>query len=61
MLHLGSRGALLRFRNTELYPKGHCKMYAKKTSLDLQKDLVHAKFIEVQVQCDAAHRSLVEG
>jgi len=30
------------------------------TGFDLQKDFVHAAFAEVQVQCDAAHRRLVE-
>jgi len=54
--HLGSRVALIRLRNTD----SHCKWCAKKTSFDLQKDLVHAEFTEVQVQCDAAHRMLVE-
>jgi len=57
---LGSKVALLRFRNTELYPNIHCKRYAKKTRLDLQKYLVHAEFIEVQVQYDAPPRRLVE-
>jgi len=26
----------------KLYPINHCKRYAKKTSFDLQKDLMHA-------------------
>jgi len=57
MSHLESRVALLRFHNTEIIPK---QLYAKKTSFDLQKDLVHVEFAEVQVQCDAAHWRLVE-
>jgi len=36
------------------------KRCAKKTSFDSRKDLVHAEFTDVQVQCDAAHRNLVE-
>ena len=48
------------FVTLKLYPNNHCKRFAKKTSFDLQKDLVHAEFTEVQVQCDAAHRRLVE-
>jgi len=48
------------FVTLKLYPNSHCKRYAKKTSFDLQKDLVHAEFSEVQVQRDATHRRLVE-
>jgi len=44
----------------KLYSNSHCKRCAEKTSVDLQKDLVHAEFIEVQVQRDATHRRLVE-
>ena len=29
-------------------------------SFDLQKDVVHAEFTEVEVQFDATHRRLVE-
>jgi len=60
MSYLGSKVALLRVGNTELYPNSHCKRYAKKTRLGLQKYLVHAEFIEVQVQCDADLQRLVE-
>jgi len=47
------------FVTQKLYPNSHCKRYAE-TSSDLQKDFGHAAFTEVQVQCDAAHRRLVE-
>jgi len=47
------------FVTLKLYPNSHWKRYAK-TSFGLQKDLVHAAFTVVQVQCDAAHRRLVE-
>jgi len=60
MPHLGSRVALLRFRNTEIIPKQPLQRCGKKTSFDLQKDLVHAEVKEVQVQCDAAHRRLAK-
>jgi len=48
------------FVTRKLYPNSHCARYAKKTSFDLLKDLVHAEFAEVEVQCDAAHWRLVE-
>jgi len=60
MSHLGSRVALYAFVTLKLHPNSHCKRYAKKTSFDLQKDLVRAEFTEVEVQCDAAHWRLVE-
>ena len=47
------------FVTLKLCPNSHCRRYAT-TSSDLQKDLVHAAFTEVQVQCDADHRRLVE-
>ena len=48
------------FVTLKLYPNSHCNRYAKKTSFDLQKDLVHSEFTEVHVQCDATHWRLVE-
>jgi len=47
------------FVTLKLYPNSHCKRYAK-TSFDLQKDLVHAEFTEVQevqVQYDAGRKA----
>jgi len=43
----------------KLYPNSHWKRYAK-TIFDLKRDFVHSAFAEVQIQCDAAHRRLVE-
>ena len=48
------------FATLKINSNSHCKRCAKKTSFDLQKDLVHAEFTEVQVQCDAAQRRLVK-
>ena len=60
MPHPGSRVALLRFRNTEIIPEELLQKVCKETNFDSQKDLVHATFKDVQVQCDATHRRLVE-
>ena len=49
MPHPGSRVALLRFRNTEIIPEELLQKVCKETNFDLQKDLVHAEFKDVQV------------
>jgi len=45
-----------------LYPNIHCKRYAKKTSFDLQKDLMHpgVHISSSQVLWDVAYQRLVE-
>jgi len=45
------------FGTLKLYPNRHCKKYAKKTSLDLQKDLMHDV---VHVSSSTVPRRLLE-